>query len=81
MEIKITLTTSKCVTHTSGEIVREVKARRLLNGDKKDNTYLADDGECIVREFVVELEDYSDEDVKEYEAKHHNTPRKPKFRG
>ena len=53
MEIKITLTTSKCVTHTSGEIVREVKARRLLNGDKKDNTYLADDGECIVREFVV----------------------------
>ena len=76
----ITLTTSKNkggAKCKSGEYVRDVTARRLLNYHKEmGNMYLADDGECIVREFVVELDDFSDEDVKEYEAKHHNTPRK-----
>lgn len=68
MEILVELTTIKTPHgYKTGEIVREVKARRLLNGNKKNNAYIAKDGECIVREFVVELDDYSDEDVKEHE--------------
>ena len=45
----------------------DVKAKRLLNPDKRSNSYIADDGNSIVREFVVELDDYSDEDIKEYD--------------
>ena len=62
-------------------LITEVKARRILDPNKKSNVHIDEDGRTLVREFVIELDDYSDEDVKEYEAKHHNTPRKPKFRG
>ena len=62
-------------------LITEVKARRILDPDKKNNVHIEEDGRTLVREFVVELDDYSDDDIKEYEAKHHNTPRKPKFRG
>ena len=68
MQILITYTSSKTPHgYKTGEIVREVNARRLLNGNRKNNAYIAEDGECIVREFVVELDDYSDEDIKEYD--------------
>ena len=79
MEILVTLKTDTQGLGT--EIVMDVRARRLLNENKSNKSYYAVDGRnTIVREFVIELDDYSDEDVKEYEAKHHNTPRKPKFR-
>ena len=65
----VTLTTSKNKSRdksVTGEYVRDVTARRLLE-PKNGNMYLADDGNSIVREFVVELDDYSDEDIKEHD--------------
>ena len=41
----------------------------MLNGKKSNNSFLGDDGSTIIREFVIELDDYSDEDVKEFEDK------------
>ncbi len=84
MQVLVRLETVNRDTKVKGwgnELIMDVRAKRLLDPDKNNNSYIADDGNSIVREFVVELDDYSDEDVKEYEAKHHNTPRKPKFRG
>ena len=72
MEILVSLTTVNRDTKVKGwgnELVMDVKARRLLNSKKTSNAHLADDGSTIVREFVVELDDYSDEDVKEFEDK------------
>ena len=72
MEILVSLTTVNRDTKVKGwgnELVMDVKARRLLNSKKTSNAHLADDGSTIVREFVVELDDYSDEDIKEFEDK------------
>ena len=84
MQVLVRLETVNRGTKVKGwgnELIMDVRAKRLLDPDKNNNSYIADDGNSIEREFVVELDDYSDEDVKEYEAKHHNTPRKPKLRG
>ena len=93
MEILVSLTTVNRDTKVKGwgnELVMDVKARRLLNSKKTSNAHLADDGSTIVREFVVELDDYSDDDIREYKAKleknvgvkfdeETNIPRKSKF--
>ena len=84
MQVLLRLETVNRDTKVKGwgnELIMDVRAKRLLDPDKNSNSYIADDGNSIVREFGVELDDYSDEDVQEYEAKHHNTPRKRKFRG
>ena len=72
MEILVRIETIKSrilpkVKGHGNELVMDVKAKRLLNPDKRSNSYIADDGNSIVREFVVELDDYSDEDIKEYD--------------
>ena len=69
MEILVRIETIKSrilpkVKGHGNELVMDVKAKRLLNPDKRSNSYIADDGNSIVREFVVELDDYSDEDIK-----------------
>jgi len=69
MQILVRLETARLNKHSAGELVMDVKAKRLLDPDKNSNAYIAVDGNSIVREFVVELDDYSDEDVKEYEAR------------
>ena len=72
MEILVSLTTVNRDTKVKGwgnELVMDVKARRLLDSKKTSNAHLADDGSTIIREFVIELDDYSDEDVKEFEDK------------
>ena len=76
MEILVRIETIKSrilpkVKGHGNELVMDVKAKRLLNPDKRSNSYIADDGNSIVREFVVELDDYSDEDIKEYEGGTH----------
>ena len=74
MEILIRLETVNRDTKVRGwgnELVMDVRARRVLDPNKKSNSYIADDGSSIVREFVVELDDYSDEDIKEYEGGKH----------
>ena len=45
----------------------DVKAKRILNPTSK-GSHITDDGNSIVREFVIELDDYSDEDIKEFEG-------------
>ena len=78
MEILIRLETVNRDTKVRGwgnELVMDVRARRVLDPNKKSNSYIADDGNSIVREFVVELDDYSDEDIKEYEGGTHELPR------
>ena len=72
MEILVRIETIKSrilpkVKGHGNELVMDVKAKRLLNPDKRSNSYIADEGNSIVREFVVELDDYSDEDIKEYD--------------
>ena len=70
MEILIRLETVNRDTKVRGwgnELVMDGRARRVLDPNKKSNSYIADDGNAIVREFVVELDDYSDEDIKEYD--------------
>ena len=72
MEILVRIETIKSrilpkVKGHGNELVMDVKAKRLLNPDKRSNSYIADDGNSIVREFVVELDDYSDEDIKEHD--------------
>ena len=93
MQILVRLETVNRDTKVKGwgnELVMDVRAKRLLDPDKNSNAYIADDGNSIVREFVVELDDYSDEDIKEYKAKleknvgvkfdeETNIPRKSKF--
>ena len=74
MEILIRLETVNRDTKVRGwgnELVMDVRARRVLDPNKKTNSYIADDGNSIVREFVVELDDYSDEEIKEYEGGTH----------
>ena len=68
MEILVRLETARLNKHSAGEIVMDVKARRLLNPDKKGNSYITVGDNSIVREFVIELDDYSDEDIKEFEG-------------
>ena len=58
-------------TSEDGEVV-EVHARRLLDWRKStdkvrlvDNHYVGEK-KIVVREFVIELEDYSDQDVTDY---------------
>ena len=69
MEILVRLETARLNKHSAGELVMDVKAKRILDPDIKSNSYIAVDGDSIVREFVVELDDYSDEEVKEFEDK------------
>ena len=52
-------------------LITDVRARRILDPDKKSNVHIKEDGRTLIREFVVELEDYSDEDIKEYEGGTH----------
>ena len=74
MQVLVRLETVNRDTKVKGwgnELIMDVRAKRLLDPDKKNNSYIADDGNSIVREFVVELDDYSDEDIKEYEGGTH----------
>ena len=71
MEILVRLETVNRDTKVKGwgnELVMDVKAKRILDPNKKSNSYITDDGNSIVREFVIELEDYSNEDIKEFEG-------------
>ena len=71
MQVLVRLETVNRGTKVKGwgnELIMDVRAKRLLDPDKNNNSYIADDGNSIVREFVVELDDYSDEDIKEFEG-------------
>ena len=72
MEILVRIETVKSrilpkIKGHGNELVMDVKARRLLDPIPK-GSYIADDGNKIVREFVIELEDSSNEDIKEFEG-------------
>ena len=72
MEILVRIETVKSrilpkIKGHGNELVMDVKARRLLDPIPKGSR-IADDGNSIVREFVIELDDYSDEDIKEFEG-------------
>ena len=69
MEILVQIKSLRNSVHH--EVITGIKARRMLNGKKSNNSFLGDDGSSIVREFIVELDDYSDEDIKEYEGGTH----------
>ena len=65
--------------------VQEVNARKLLNWRRKeadrivDEKYVGED-KIVVREFVVEMGDYTERDIAEFEKEHKilNKPRKPR---
>ena len=72
MEILVRIETVKSrilpkIKGHGNELVMDVKAKRLLNPTSK-GSHITDDGNSIVREFVIELDDYSDEDIKEFEG-------------
>ena len=67
--------------------IMEIHARKLLNWRRKEGDRIVDEkyvGEdkIVVREFVVELDPYTDKDIEEFEKEEKrerlNKPRKPR---